>query len=66
MEMDINKCGLNQPQLWYHKIRIIGIKILSLLIGSEIIVLASWKLWFLLIHKSDWLTISFKSFNSIR
>ena len=37
---------MNQPQLWYHKVRIAGIKLLSLSIGSEIIVLTSCKLWF--------------------
>jgi hypothetical protein len=44
MEVDANQRGLNQPQLYYHKVRISGIKLLSLSIGSAIIVLASFKL----------------------
>jgi hypothetical protein len=36
------------------------VKALSLSIGSEIIVLASCKLWFLWIHKSNWLTMSLR------
>jgi hypothetical protein len=38
--------GFKQPQVAkiFHKVRIIGVKLLSLSIGSEIIVLASCKL----------------------
>ena len=60
MEVDVNQCGLNQPQVYYRKVRIIGIKLLSLSFGSEIIEFVLC----LLIHKSDWLIISFKSFDS--
>jgi hypothetical protein len=41
----LNLHGVYQAQVvWYHKVKLIGVKLLSLSIGSEFIVLASCKL----------------------
>ena len=41
----LNLHGVYQAQVvWYHKVKLIGVKLLSLSIGSEIIVLAPCKL----------------------